>query len=55
MGIARSAENARGAGDIHEALVPASGTMVYVEQEAAAANDAGLDSWLALAESQRAR
>ena len=54
VGIARNAENARGAGDIHEGLVPASGTMVYVEQEAAATNDATLDSWLALAETQRA-
>lgn len=54
VGIARKAENARGAGDIHEALVPASGTMVYVEQEAAVANDAVLDSWLALAETKRA-
>lgn len=38
--IARSAEG----------LVPASGTMVYVEQE-----DAALDAWLALSESQRAQ
>ena len=33
-----------------EGLVPASGTMVYVEQE-----DAALDEWLALSESQRAQ
>ncbi len=54
VGIARRAENARGTGDIHEALVPASGTMVYLEQETAAADDDALDSWLALAETKRA-
>jgi len=44
VGIARDAEG----------LVPPSGTMVYVEQEADVAGDAALDAWLSLAESQRA-
>jgi glycolate oxidase len=54
VGIARGAE-ARGALDINAELVPAGGTMVYVEQEADVSADAALDAWLALAESQHAR
>jgi FAD/FMN-containing dehydrogenase len=54
VGIARGAE-ARGALDVNAELVPALGTMVYVEQEADVTGDAALDAWLALAESQRAR
>lgn len=54
VGIARGAE-ARGALDINAELVPAGGTMVYVEQEADVSGDAALDAWLALAESQHAR
>ena len=54
VGIARGAEGARGALDINAALVPATGTMVYVEQEADVSGDAALDAWLALAEQQQA-
>ena len=54
VGIARHAEKTRGAGDISEELVPASGTMVYVEQETSTEDDGALDAWLALAETQHA-
>ena len=54
VGIARGAET-RGALDVNAELVPAAGTMVYVEQEADVTADGALDAWLALAESQRAR
>lgn len=59
VGIARGAES-RAATDHGAALVPAAGTMVYVEQElaggrAGADYDSVLDGWLALAESEQAR
>ncbi len=59
VGIARAAES-RAASDRGAALVPAAGTMVYVEQElaegrAGADYDSVLDGWLALAESEQAR
>jgi FAD/FMN-containing dehydrogenase len=63
VGIARGAES-RAVSDHRVTLVPAAGTMIYVEQEladetAGAASNAGydsvLDGWLALAESQHAR
>jgi len=53
VGIARAAESRRSGLDMRADLVPASGTMVYVEQEAS--GDAALDAWLSLAESQRSR
>lgn len=64
VGIARDAEVSRGASSHGVSLVPAAGTMVYVEHELAdegvgagggADYDAVLDGWLALAESQQAR
>lgn len=64
VGIARGAEVSRGASAHGVSLVPAAGTMVYVEQEltneslgasTGADYDAVLDGWLALAESQQAR
>lgn len=64
VGIARGAETSRGVGGHSTSLVPAAGTMVYVEQELAevaagasggAGYDAALDGWLALAESRQAR
>lgn len=64
VGIARGAEVSRGASAHGVSLVPAGGTMVYVEQEltnespgagTGAHYDAVLDGWLALAESQQAR
>jgi len=62
--IARGAEVSRGASAHGVSLVPAAGTMVYVEQEltnespgagTGAHYDAVLDGWLALAESEQAR
>jgi FAD/FMN-containing dehydrogenase len=63
VGIARGAESSRGFSDHGVTLVPAAGTMVYVEQELSGRKENGgrsdydsvLDSWLALAESQAAR
>ncbi|HYN81358.1 MAG TPA: FAD-binding oxidoreductase [Gemmatimonadaceae bacterium] len=64
VGIARGAETSRGSSGHSASLVPAAGTMVYVEQELAEAAagvssgadyDAALDGWLALAESRQAR
>lgn len=54
VGIARSAEVAKSAADPGVQLVPAAGTMVYVEQELGDDYDSALDAWLALAETQRA-
>jgi len=64
VGIARGAEASRGVGAHSASLVPAAGTMVYVEQELAASSagessgtgyDAALDGWLGLAETRQAR
>ncbi len=54
VGLARGAEAAKNAADPATQLVPASGTMVYVEQELVDDYDSALDGWLALAESQHA-
>jgi len=63
VGIARGAES-RAVRDHGAALVPAAGTMVYVEQELSPESveardrsdyDSVLDGWLGLAESQQAR
>jgi FAD/FMN-containing dehydrogenase len=63
VGIARGAESSRGFSDHGVTLVPAAGTMVYVEEEVCDGGagdrrsdyDSVLDAWLALAESQQAR
>jgi FAD/FMN-containing dehydrogenase len=64
VGIARGAESLKGFSDHGVTLVPAAGTMVYVEQELSQASagdreqsdyDSVLDSWLALGESLVAR
>jgi len=59
VGIARGAEALKGAPDAGADLVPASGTMIYLEQEipeggGVVTDDSALDAWLALAEAHDA-